>query len=133
MTALLLFCQFFSTSCSPDSPLPIPIPEGSVDCSTVELTYEGFGKGFLQDYCLRCHSVSKEDDWPDRLDAPQGINFDSLDMAREFESRIRLRAGELGDMPPRLIPGNYPSVEERIRLIEWIDCGMLSEQDFEGG
>ena len=87
--------------CSPDSPLEnVPDP-GDVNCDVLESTYENFGARFFQDYCLRCHSLTLESDW-DRTDAPQEIDFNTLGMAREFSDRIRLRAGALGDMPPRL-------------------------------
>lgn len=121
LTALVL-----SAGCSPDSPLDLEANPIRMDCSVVDLTYENFGKSFFQDYCLRCHTVTLETDWS-RVDAPQEINFDTMLMAREFRKRIRLRAGLLGDMPPRLIPGPMPSEGERVLLIEWIECGMLSE------
>ncbi len=121
----------FGIHCSPDLPLPDDLIPKTVDCTEIDHTYENFGKAFLQEYCLRCHSVTLESDLS-RLDAPLGINFDSMGQVREFESRIRLRAGELGDMPPRLIPGPHPSFDERIKLIEWIECGMLTEDELEG-
>jgi len=117
---------------SPDFPLAVVPDPDNVDCSTVESTYESFGKAFFQDYCLRCHSVTRETDWA-RLDAPLEIDFDTLGLSREFADRIRLRAGELGDMPPRLLPGRRPDTATRLQLIEWIDCGMLSEAEQGGG
>jgi len=113
--------------CSPDSPLHHP---ANVDCGTVKTTYEDFGARFFQDYCLRCHSVTRANDLA-RLDAPMEIDFDTLGMAREFMDRIYLRAGELGDMPPRLMPVAKPTEQERIQLMEWIDCGMLSAAELE--
>jgi uncharacterized membrane protein len=117
--------------CSPDDPLDFPTNPDNTDCNVVQTTYEGFGKGFFQQYCLRCHSVTLENDLQ-RLDAPLGINFDTLEMARVFDHRIRLRAGVLGDMPPRLLFGPTPSDEERITLLQWIDCGMQSETELDG-
>jgi len=121
--------------CSPDSPLDFlmdPAAGRGVDCATVRLSYETFGAPFLQEYCLRCHRVTRETDLQ-RLDAPQGIDFDTLGLALEFKKRIRLRAAELGDMPPRLMPVPKPSREERIQLADWIDCGMLTEAELDGG
>lgn len=120
-----------SVGCSPDAPLELagrPLP----DCTTTTETYENFGAGFFQSYCLRCHSVALETDLQ-RFDAPQGIDFNTLQMAREFARRIRLRAGELGDMPPQILLGPRPGEAERLRLIDWIDCGMRSESEMGGG
>lgn len=117
--------------CSPDSPLELsgrPLP----DCSTMKETYVDFGAAFFRDYCLRCHSVSLETDLQ-RTDAPQGINFDTLEMSREFARRIRLRAGELGDMPPQILLGARPTEAERLQLVDWIDCGMPSGDPSDGG
>ena len=96
------------------------------DCD--ELTYENFGQAFFQSYCLRCHSVTNVGDIA-RNDAPVGINYDTLEGVREFATRIRLRAGELGDMPPLLVPVPRPPEEERLKLIRWIDCDTPSETD----
>ncbi|HTU58902.1 MAG TPA: hypothetical protein VMF89_10725, partial [Polyangiales bacterium] len=38
------------------------------------LTYENFGKKFMEDYCLTCHSVDSKD----RKMAPADHNFDTL-------------------------------------------------------
>lgn len=124
--ALLTFLLIGGAGCSPDSPLPAMLDPTGVNCSTVSASYENFAAGFFQRYCIRCHSVSLSDDLS-RTDAPMGINFDTLDMAREFKKRIRLRAGMLGDMPPHLLPGPQPTMEERVELIKWLDCGMESE------
>ncbi len=118
-------------SCSPDSPLELstrPLP----DCGAAKGSYESFGAAFFQNYCIRCHSVTLESDL-ERLDAPQGIDFNTLQMAREFSRRIRLRAGELGDMPPQILLGPRPTEAERLQLVDWIDCGMLSDDELSGG
>lgn len=95
----------------------------ALDCN--ELTYENFGRPFFEAYCLRCHNEDLKSDF-ERTDAPQGINFNTLESARPFMQRIRLRAGVLGDMPPQLLVVPHPSDEQRQRLIRWIDCGMPS-------
>ena len=115
--------------CSPDMPLPDQVvvdDADEIDCD--ELTYENFGQAFFQSYCLRCHSVTNVGDIA-RNDAPVGIDYDTLEGVREFATRIRLRAGELGDMPPLLVPVPRPSEEERLQLIRWIDCDTPSETD----
>ena len=124
----------FATGClSPDNPLPDEVTAGDgddADCS--ELTYENFGDNFFQNYCLRCHSQTLVGDVA-RSDAPLGINYDTIEGVREFAKRIRLRAGQLGDMPPLLAPVPKPSQEERRTLIQWIDCGTLTEADLAAG
>ena len=124
----------FATGClSPDNPLPDEVTSGDgdeVDCS--ELTYENFGDNFFQSYCLRCHSATLVGDVA-RSDAPVGINYDTIEGVREFAPRIRLRAGQLGDMPPLLALVPKPSAEERRTLIQWIDCGTPTEADLAGG
>jgi len=105
-----------------------PLP----DCGTAKESYENFGAAFFQNCCIRCHSVTLETDLQ-RLDAPLGINFDTLEMSREFSRRIRLRAGELGDMPPRILLGPRPTEAERLQLLDWIDCGMPADDELDGG
>jgi uncharacterized membrane protein len=118
-------------ACSPDFPLP---PEALTaarerDCNS--LTYENFGADFMARYCLPCHNETLTDDLA-RSDAPTAINFNTLFGIREFQKRIRLRAGEQGDMPPRLLFWiEHPSEEERINLIRWLDCGAPAQADLE--
>lgn len=124
----------FATGClSPDNPLPGEVTAGDpdeVDCS--ELTYENFADNFFRSYCLRCHSATLVGDLA-RSDAPVGINYDTIEGVREFATRIRLRAGQLGDMPPLLAPVPKPNEEERRMLIQWIDCAAPREADLAGG
>ncbi len=110
---------------SPDDPLDDAqlVMATGVDCATVPLDYDTFGRQFLSNYCLRCHGAARVSD-VQRSDAPVGIDFDTLEQAQPFAARIRLRAGELGDMPPALLGGPRPSDAERIELLQWIDCGM---------
>jgi len=115
---------------SPDTPLSeaalAELARGQPACG--ELTYENFAASFLATYCLRCHTAALATDF-ERRDAPQGINYDSLEEIRQFARRIRVRAGELGDMPPRLLPVPRPSEAERVQLIRWLDCGTPSEAE----
>lgn len=115
---------------SPNDPLDPQVLASisEVDCDTLNLTYENFGRAFFEKYCLRCHSASLTDDLA-RSDAPLGIDFDSLEDIRSYTTRTALRAGELGDMPPALLGGQQPSVAERIQLLQWIECGTPSEAD----
>lgn len=127
-TTLTILVSIAGGCLSPNNPLPDALlPDGgSTNCD--ELTWENFARQFFADYCLLCHSETLVSDLA-RYDAPVGINYDTIEGVREFRKRIRLRAGELGDMPPRLLPVPRPSEEERVRLIQWIDCGTLTDAD----
>lgn len=117
---------FSSAGCSPDNPLPadlLPDAERGSPGDCGEVTYRNFGADFFAKYCLRCHNEMLVGDIA-RTDAPTGINFNTLDDVRRFQSRIRLRAGVQGDMPPRIAPVPHPSDAERVQLIQWIDCGL---------
>lgn len=109
---------------SPDDPLDEATLAAieQVDCETLDTTYDNFARAFTAKYCLSCHSESLVGDAA-RTDAPIGIDFDTVEGIRSFATRIRLRAGQLGDMPPRIVGGAIPTREERIKLMEWIDCG----------
>lgn len=121
---LLLFAMigFIGIGCSPDNPLPDSVLENHEKPACGDVTYENFGADFFHNYCLRCHNAELTTDI-ERTDAPTGINYNTLDGIRQFQTRIRLRAGVQGDMPPLLLPVPRPSEEERLKLIDWIDCG----------
>ena len=111
-----------STSCSPDSPLPPEALDSAREIDCGQATYENFGAEFFHNYCLHCHNEQLVGDIT-RTDAPTGINVNTLEDVRGFSRRIRLRAGEQGDMPPSLLPVPRPSNSEREQLIRWLDCG----------
>ena len=113
---------------SPDMPLSEQQLAEIENPDCTELTYENFGRPFFEAYCLRCHNSALTTDLA-RTDAPTDINFDTLESARPFMRRIRLRAGVQGDMPPQLLIVPHPSDEQRQQLIRWIDCGMPSAAD----
>ncbi len=56
----------------------------SCDTLAYDVTWANFGDGFFANYCRACHSA----DAPDRYDAPEGINFDTLDEVRALSSLI---------------------------------------------
>ncbi len=82
-----------------------------------ELTYETFGKKFLDRHCNGCHSKGAHD----RRGAPEGITFDDLEEVHEWADHIYDRsAGENDSMPPG---PDDPPLEEREALAEWLACG----------
>ncbi len=128
LVALFLLCPgalFLHACFSPDSPLPADLLDQSRAAPCGDVTYQNFGAEFFAEYCLRCHNEELVGDLA-RSDAPTGINYNRLDLIRLFAQRIRLRAGVQGDMPPRLLAVPRPDDEDRLKLIQWIDCGMPS-------
>lgn len=101
-------------------------PEGQdtgSTCPTVDPpTYVNFGQGFMQTYCLDCHSQVRFGD--DRHGAPVAIDFDTRSLVRENTSRIDKQAAFGPRAKNRLMPEDapIPTDEERIRLGEYIAC-----------
>jgi len=114
--------------CSPDDPLAEALLQQDRAWPCGELTYQSFGADFFARYCLACHNELLVGDLA-RSDAPTDINFNRLDGIRAFQKRIRMRAGVQGDMPPLLLAVPRPGEQERVQLIQWIDCGAPSESD----
>lgn len=85
------------------------------------LTYENFGKKFMQDYCLSCHSV----DSTDRKGAPDDHNFDELVDIDGLRAHIDQYAGSGPDATNEVMPKDdpKPTLEERKKLSEWLACG----------
>lgn len=112
---------------SPDNPLDTETLTElqKTNCDDVTSTYENFGQSFFQEFCLRCHSSTLGNDLA-RNDAPLGINFDNISGIRNFATRIRIRAGILGDMPPAVLSTHEqrPTKEQRLALIKWLDCDV---------
>ena len=92
-------------------------PEGST------LTYENFGKPFMESYCLRCHSESVIG--ADRQGAPSDHNFDDIISIRGLAMHIDQKAGSGPDATNELMPENdpKPTMDERVQLSEWLACG----------
>ena len=88
-----------------------------------ELTYESFGRPFVQQYCLRCHSASVQEG--DRNGAPDDHNFDTQAECETFADHMDQKAGSGPDSTNQAMPPNAPrpSMEEREQLAEWLACG----------
>ena len=85
------------------------------------LTYESFGKPFINGYCQPCHASAVDD----RKGAPSSYGFDTYEQVLEHRERIFARAAADNDSMP---PGpDDPSPEEREQLAEWLACGAPSE------
>jgi uncharacterized membrane protein len=85
-------------------------PEGT------DLTYDNFGRGFIEANCQICHGKPSKD----RKGAPSSYDFGSVDDVRRFKERIFARAAaDNTTMPPG--PDDPPEAE-REKLAEWLAC-----------
>lgn len=115
-------------ACGSDNPLFGP-PTESVCPSTQTLTYENFGKTFMETYCTKCHNSELRGE--DRMGAPSFHDFDTLFGIKAVSEHIDETAAAgpaaVNDGMPN--EGPYPTLLERQRLGEWIACGMPSATD----
>ena len=114
----ILFGLLLAASCGPQYvPSGATCPEGST------LTYANSGVVFMRNYCVACHSRNIRQNF--RQGAPVGIDFDSVDEVRLHTKHIDEMAaagpGRTNTLMPRIEP--HPSLEERLRLGEWLACG----------
>lgn len=99
-------------------------PTGSVCPEGSTLTYETFGRPFMTNYCIRCHSSALTGSA--REGAPSDHNFDTLagiDSTAAEHIDEEAAAGPLRvntSMPPG---APLPSESERRQLGEWLACG----------
>lgn len=113
--AVLAFCFFsFPFACGSDD------PQETIDCTTVELSYENFGASFMDNYCTDCHSSSLTG--ADRQSATVGIDFDTHDDVRNQSASVKLRTVDLKTMPPVTV-ASKPSAMEIADLAVWLECG----------
>lgn len=98
-------------------------PTGTTCPQTMTLTYDNFGKAFMQSYCLRCHS--KNVTGSARNGAPSDHNFDAVTDIRSLADHIDLHAGAGPNSVNTEMPENgaAPSEAERRKLSEWLACG----------
>lgn len=106
-----------------DPTKPTELPSGATCPDGSPLTYVNFGQQFFDDYCTRCHS--SELSGPDRNAAPAGVNFDTFASAKAVGAELiderAVDGGAEAAMPPK---EPLPTEQERIRLGEWLACGM---------
>ena len=76
------------------------------------LTYDNFGRGFVAEWCVRCHGGAN---------GYSSRAFTSLDSIRSQRDRIFINAAaDNGSMPPG---PDGPSQTERNELADWLACG----------
>ncbi len=105
-------------------------PPTETECPpTSTLTYENFGKAFMEDFCTNCHSSTKVGE--DRNGATKDHDFDTLLGIRQVANHIDQTAA-IGpasanrNMPPE-DETSQPADSDRERLAEWIACGAPSD------
>jgi uncharacterized membrane protein len=102
-----------------------PLSSGATCPSGSTLTYENFGKKFMTDYCVRCHSSTLVGATA-RPDAPAGINFDTLGGVVNNRVTIDAQAASGPSATHTAMPpdGAMPTADERTKLGEWLACGV---------
>jgi len=119
----LCACSALVAGCSSDD--PEAGATGSACPSSSTLTYDGFGKRFMDRYCVRCHSSALTGSA--RNGAPSDHNFDTLEGLHATEPEHIDEQAAAGParvntaMPP---DDPRPSEAERRELGEWVACGM---------
>lgn len=91
--------------------------DSNPECEASFLRYGNFGSPFLANWCRACHSATLPPDM--RQQAPDDVNFDTLEEIRAWSIRIDRTAGAGATMPP----AGGPSAAEREMLTEWLRCG----------
>jgi cytochrome c5 len=107
------------------------VHEGSPSQATCptdnSLTYDSFGKGFMDTYCVRCHSSSLKGSA--RQGAEPGHNYDTLNGILPWLDHIDEHAGAgpmiiNTEMPPS---GPLPKDDERRKLGQWLACELKKQ------
>lgn len=99
-------------------------PSGASCPTGSTLTYDNFGKLFMANYCVECHTSSLSGSA--RRGAPSDHNFDTLEAIRATEAAHIDTSAAAGPrhantaMPPT---EPRPSLAERQKLGEWLACG----------
>ena len=88
------------------------------------LTYESFGRSFMDSYCVRCHSASLSGDA--RNGAPAGHDFDTFQgvfiVAEHIDEYAASGPAATNTLMPPSAP--KPSLSERQQLGELLACEL---------
>jgi uncharacterized membrane protein len=98
-------------------------PSGAVCATDSTLTWDNFGKGFMDSYCIRCHSTKLTGSA--RQGAPNDHNFDSVELLRDEIDHTDEQAAAGPDSVNTAMPigAPTPTEAERRMLGEWLACG----------
>lgn len=98
-------------------------PTGALCPDDSTLTWDSFGKGFMESYCTRCHSTALSG--AERKGAPSDHNFESAALVRMQIEHIDGQAAAGPDAVNTEMPigAPTPTEDERRKLGEWLACG----------
>ncbi len=98
-------------------------PSGATCPENSTLTWDTFGKGFMESYCTRCHATSVTGSA--RQGAPSDHNFESAALVRmQLEHIDQLAAAGPDSTNTEMPLGDpTPTESERQQLGEWLACG----------
>lgn len=120
MSAALLVGAMLLAGCGEDAGGDSGAPVDDACADAPVITWASWGEGFLIESCQSCHSVHADD----RNDAPEAVNFDTLDDVRAWSDRIlAVATGDAPIMPPR----GGVSDDDRQRLEIWLTCWLEAE------
>ncbi len=96
---------------------------GAVCPGDSKLTWDSFGKGFMDSHCVRCHSTALTG--AARQGAPSDHNFESAALVREEIEHVDWEAAAGPDSINTGMPIGTPAPTEAERrmLGEWLACG----------
>ena len=98
-------------------------PSGAVCPDASTLTWDNFGKGFMDSYCVRCHSTTLTG--AARQGAHSDHNFDSAELVSDEIDHTDEQAAAGPDAVNTRMPigAPTPTDAERRQLGEWLACG----------
>jgi cytochrome c5 len=110
-----------------DANIQIGTPSGATCPENSDLTYDSFGKAFMDKYCIKCHST--ELSGAARNGAPADHDFNVYEGIIGVAMHIDEYAASGPDstnktMPPASDSGPKPTMEEREKLGEWLACEL---------
>ena len=103
---------------------PDAIPTDAVCAPGSTLSYEDFGKPFMEKYCTRCHH--SELNGSERQGAPLYHDFDTLDGILVVANHVDWYAAAGPSSTNEIMPpnGELPTLQERTNLGEWLVCEL---------
>lgn len=119
--ALAAALPLAAAGCSDTPPLFGPPTQSECPPGST-LTWDNFGKKFMEDYCTRCHHSELRGEA--RQGAPSFHDYDTVFGVRATDKHIDETtasgpAATNASMPP---DGKKPTLDERRQLGEWLAC-----------
>jgi len=100
-------------------------PSGAICSTDSSLSYQSFGRDFMQRYCTRCHGSNLAGSA--RHGAPSGHDFDTLESIQRtpiehIDEQAAAGIFQINTAMPPDAP--RPTEPERRELGEWLACGL---------